>query len=55
VPGAVLGAVTIVAGGVLALRTVEGDDEAMATPAIDRGDPAQRRHRESVDRGDATS
>jgi drug/metabolite transporter (DMT)-like permease len=45
-PNAVLGAVTIVAGGVLALRTVGGEDEEMATPAIDRGDPAQRRDRD---------
>jgi drug/metabolite transporter (DMT)-like permease len=36
--GAVLGAVTIVAGGVVALRAVSPEDEAMATPAIDRGD-----------------
>ena len=35
---AVLGAITIVAGGVVALRSVGGDDEAMAAPAMDRGD-----------------
>jgi drug/metabolite transporter (DMT)-like permease len=33
--GAVLGAVTIVAGGVIALRSIGGEDEAMAAPAID--------------------
>jgi drug/metabolite transporter (DMT)-like permease len=33
--GAVLGAITIVAGGVIALRAVGGEDEAMAAPAID--------------------
>ena len=54
-PNAVLGAVTIVAGGVLALRTVGGDDEAMATPAIDRGDPAQRRDRAAADQSDGAS
>jgi drug/metabolite transporter (DMT)-like permease len=36
--GAVLGAITIVAGGVVALRAVGGEDEAMAAPAMDRGD-----------------
>lgn len=36
--GAVLGAVTIVAGGVVALRVVGGEDEAMATPAMGRCD-----------------
>jgi S-adenosylmethionine uptake transporter len=35
---AVLGAVTIVAGGVIALRAVGAEEEAMATPAMDRGD-----------------
>ena len=35
---AVLGAVTIVAGGVIALRAVGGEEEAMAAPAMDRGD-----------------
>jgi drug/metabolite transporter (DMT)-like permease len=34
---AALGAVTIVAGGVLAIRSVGGEDETVATPAIDRG------------------
>jgi len=38
VPNAVLGAATIVAGGVVALRAVGGEREAMAAPAIDRGD-----------------
>ena len=36
--GAVLGAITIVAGGVVALRAVGAEDEAMAAPAMDRGD-----------------
>ncbi|HUQ44866.1 MAG TPA: DMT family transporter [Candidatus Limnocylindria bacterium] len=53
VPSAVLGAVTIVAGGVVALRAVGGEDEAMAAPAIDRGDPAHRRDRVSIDGGPA--
>jgi drug/metabolite transporter (DMT)-like permease len=34
---AALGAATIVAGGVLAIRSVGGEDETVATPAIDRG------------------
>jgi drug/metabolite transporter (DMT)-like permease len=36
--GAVLGAITIVAGGVIALRAVGGEHEAMAAPAIDAHD-----------------
>jgi S-adenosylmethionine uptake transporter len=36
--GAALGAITIVAGGIVALRAVGGEDEAMAAPAMDRGD-----------------
>lgn len=35
---AVLGAVTIVAGGVIALRAVGAEDGVMAAPAMDRGD-----------------
>lgn len=37
VPSAILGAVTIVAGGVVALRSVSREDDAMALPAADRG------------------
>jgi drug/metabolite transporter (DMT)-like permease len=36
--GAVLGAITIVAGGVVALRAIGGEDEAMAAPAMDAHD-----------------
>jgi drug/metabolite transporter (DMT)-like permease len=36
VPSAILGAVTIVAGGVLALRTVGREDDGLASPPIDR-------------------
>jgi len=42
VPTAVIGAVTIVTGGVVALRSVSGEDEEMASPAFDRGDRAMR-------------
>jgi drug/metabolite transporter (DMT)-like permease len=37
-PAAILGASTIVAGGLLALRSAAAQDEAMAAPAIDRGE-----------------
>ena len=47
VPSAVLGAATIVAGGIVALRTVGQDDDALAAPAIDRGDPADVVRREA--------
>jgi drug/metabolite transporter (DMT)-like permease len=39
---AVIGAVTIVAGGVIALRSVSREDEELALPAFDRGDTAMR-------------
>jgi drug/metabolite transporter (DMT)-like permease len=38
VPRSVLGAATIVAGGVLALRTVGREEETLAAPAMDRGE-----------------
>jgi len=37
-PAALVGAATIVAGGVLALRSAAAQDEALAAPAIDRGE-----------------
>jgi S-adenosylmethionine uptake transporter len=37
-PAAILGASTIVAGGLLALRSAAAQDEALAAPAIDRGE-----------------
>jgi drug/metabolite transporter (DMT)-like permease len=37
-PAALLGAATIVAGGMLALRGAAAQDETMAAPAIDRGE-----------------
>jgi drug/metabolite transporter (DMT)-like permease len=41
VPRALLGAATIVAGGILALRSSTREDEALASPAIDRGESAE--------------
>jgi drug/metabolite transporter (DMT)-like permease len=38
VPRAALGALTIVAGGILALRSSTGEDQVMAAPAIDRAE-----------------
>jgi drug/metabolite transporter (DMT)-like permease len=40
-PRAILGAATIVAGGILALRSSTREDEALASPAIDRGESAE--------------
>ena len=40
-PRAVLGAATIVAGGILALRSSTREDEALASPAIDRGESVE--------------
>jgi len=37
-PAALVGAATIVAGGLLALRSAGAQDEALAAPAIDRGE-----------------
>jgi S-adenosylmethionine uptake transporter len=37
-PAALVGAATIVAGGLLALRSATAHDEALAAPAIDRGE-----------------
>src|SRR5215213_4795578 len=42
IPSAVLGATTIVAGGVIALRTVGREEEALASPPIDRQGPEGR-------------
>lgn len=39
-PRAAIGALTIVAGGILALRSSTSEDQVMAAPAIDRGDGA---------------
>ena len=47
---AVVGAATIVAGGVLALRTVGQDDETMGAPAMDRGDAIDLADRQAAAR-----
>ena len=54
-PAAVLGAATIVAGGVIALRAVGREDPALVPSVVDRGDPADLAERRSGAGGSATA